>query len=231
VTDLHGAPERLSRPAREDAARIRDMPAPRRSGGLAGRVMRWIFRWPFKLVLAGAYRAGFRPLQLTFLSLAANVVIGWLLLSGRRLVPGILLVPAGLFDILDGAIARLRGEESRFGAFLDSFLDRVSDVILFGCLYWSLSAQHDRLAAGLALATLVISLSVSHIRAEAEDAGVSLSEGFFQRLERYIAMIIGLMVPGALVPALVALVVLGGVTVLQRGWAAVIRVGLGDDGA
>jgi CDP-diacylglycerol--glycerol-3-phosphate 3-phosphatidyltransferase len=191
--------------------------------------MRWLFRWPFKLILAGAYRAGFRAWQLTVLSLATNVVIGWLLVSGERLLPGILLIPAGVFDVLDGAVARLRGEESRFGAFLDSFLDRVSDVILFGCLYWSLSAQHQRLAAGLALATLVISLSVSHIRAEAEDVGVSLSEGFFQRLERYIAMTIGLIVPGALLPALVGLVVLGGVTVLQRGWAAVIRVGLGRD--
>jgi hypothetical protein len=67
-------------------------------------------------------------------------------------------------------------------------------------------------------------LSVSHIRAEAEAAGVSLSEGFFQRLERYIAMIIGLLIPGALLPALAILTVLGGVTVLQRAWMALARV-------
>lgn len=188
-----------------------------------------VFAWPFRLLLAGAYRLGLRPLQLTLCSLGTNVVIGWLLLSDRRLVPGILLIPAGLFDVLDGAIARLRGEESRFGAFLDSFLDRVSDVILFGCLYWSLAGEGFRLSAGLALATLVISLAVSHIRAEAEDVGVSLSEGFFQRLERYVAMMIGLMVPGALLPALVVLTVLGGITVLQRGWSAVLRVGSGPE--
>lgn len=211
----------------DEPARVRDMPAPRESKGLAGRAMRWIFWWPFKLVLAGAYRAGFRAWHLTVLSLLTNIVLGWLLLSGRRVLPGALLVPAGLFDILDGAVARLRGEESRFGAFLDSFLDRVSDVILFGCLYWSLSGQGRSVEAALALLTLVVSLSVSHVRAEAEDAGVSLSEGFFQRLERYVAMMIGLMVPGALLPALVVLVVLGGLTVLQRGWVAVIRVGLG----
>jgi CDP-diacylglycerol---glycerol-3-phosphate 3-phosphatidyltransferase len=231
VTELHRSSGGLGRRSPEDAARVRDMPAPRRSGGLAGRVMRWLFRWPFKLLLAGAYRVGLRPWQLTLLSLASNVLIGWLLVSGERVVPGILLIPAGVFDVLDGAVARLRGEESRFGAFLDSFLDRVSDVILFGCLYWSLSAQQHRLGAALALATLVISLSVSHIRAEAEDVGVSLSEGFFQRLERYIAMVVGLIVPGALLPALLALVVLGGITVLQRGWTAVIRVGLGRDAA
>jgi hypothetical protein len=66
---------------------------------------------------------------------------------------------------------------------------------------------------------------VSHIRAEAEAAGVSLSEGLFQRLERYIAMMIGLTVPGALLPALAILTVLGAITVAQRGWSALVRVG------
>jgi CDP-diacylglycerol--glycerol-3-phosphate 3-phosphatidyltransferase len=179
------------------------------------------------VVLAGLYRAGFRPWHLTLLALLTNVLVGVLLLRGDRLVPGLLLIPAGLLDVFDGAVARLRGEDSRLGAFLDSVLDRVSDLILFGCLYWSLAGQDDVLEAALALATMVIALSVSHIRAEAEAAGVSLSEGFFQRLERYVAMIIGLCVPGALLPALAVLVVLGGVTVLQRGWTALVRVPAG----
>ncbi|HZD18959.1 MAG TPA: CDP-alcohol phosphatidyltransferase family protein [Actinomycetota bacterium] len=209
---------------REDTPRVRDMPAPRRATGLAARPMRWIFSWPYRLVLAGVYRTGIRPWQLTLLALAANIWVGVLLLRGDRFVPGLLLVPAGLLDILDGAVARLRGEESRLGAFLDSVLDRVSDVILFGCLYWSLAGQGMRLEAGLALATMVIALAVSHIRAEAEAAGVSLSEGFFQRLERYVAMMIGLPVPGMLLPALTVLTTLGGVTVVQRGWNAWTRV-------
>ena len=210
---------------REDAPRIRDMPAPRKAQGLAAKPMRWVFTWPYRLILAGVYRAGFRPWHLTLLGLATNVWIGVLLLQGDRLVPGLLLIPAGLFDILDGAVARLRGEESRLGAFLDSVLDRVADVIIFGCLYWSLAGQDLRLQAALALLTLVIAISVSHIRAEAEAAGVSLSEGFFQRLERYVALMIGLPVPGALLPALAILTVLGAVTVVQRGWAAVVRIG------
>jgi CDP-diacylglycerol--glycerol-3-phosphate 3-phosphatidyltransferase len=186
--------------------------------------MRYVFQWPFRFALAGVYKAGFRPWQLTVLALATNVWVGVLLLRGDRVLPALLLIPAGLLDILDGAVARLRGEESRFGAFLDSVLDRVSDVILFGCLYWSLAGQGHRLEAGLALATMVIALSVSHIRAEAEAAGVSLSEGFFQRLERYVAMMIGLPFPGALLPALGVLTVLGGITVLQRGWVALVKV-------
>lgn len=199
------------------------MPAPREATGLAAKPMRWVFTWPYRIVLAGAFRAGFRPWHLSVLALATNAWVGVLLLRGDRLVPGLLLIPAGLLDILDGAVARLRGEDSRFGAFLDSVLDRVSDVILFGCLYWSLAGQGNRLEAALALATMVVALSVSHIRAEAEAAGVPLSEGYFQRLERYLAMMIGLPVPNALLPALAILTVLGAVTVVQRGWAALAR--------
>jgi len=201
------------------------MPAPRKSKGVAGPAMRFVFTWPYRAALAGLYRLGVRPWQLTLASLATNAVVGWLLLTGRRLLPGLLLIPAGLFDIFDGAIARLRGEERRSGAFLDSVLDRISDMILFACLYWSLAGQGARLEAGLALASLVIALAVSHIRAEAEASGVSLSEGFFQRFERYLALIIGLLFPHALLPMLSLLVVLGGATVLQRGWSAVRRVG------
>ncbi len=187
--------------------------------------MRWVFAWPYRLALAGLYRAGVRPWQLTLASLATNAVIGWLLVTGRRFLPGALLIPAGVFDVFDGGVARLRGEEKRSGAFLDSVLDRVSDAILFACLFWSLAGQGHRLAAGLALATLSIALVVSHIRAEAEAAGLSLSEGFFQRLERYVALVIGLIVPGALLPVLGLLAALGALTLLQRGWSAARGLG------
>jgi CDP-diacylglycerol--glycerol-3-phosphate 3-phosphatidyltransferase len=70
--------------------------------------------------------------------------------------------------------------------------------------------------AALALVTLVVSLAVSHLRAEAEAAGVTLSEGLFQRLERVLALIVGLLIPGAMLPVLVALSVLGVITLLQR---------------
>ncbi|HJU57625.1 MAG TPA: CDP-alcohol phosphatidyltransferase family protein [Actinomycetota bacterium] len=211
----------------DDRTRIRDMPPPRDAEGLAAKPMRWVFTWPYRVVLAGLYRVGVRPWHLTVLGLALNVWVGILLLRGSFLAAGLLLIPAGLCDIFDGAVARLRGQASRVGAFLDSVLDRVADVILFGCLFWSLEGQGLRLEAALALATLVIALGVSHVRAEAEAAGVELTEGYFQRLERYVAMMIGLPVPGALLPALAVLTVLGAVTLLQRLWSAVTRVATG----
>ena len=203
-----------------DAPKVRDLPAPRRNESAIGPLFRTVFKWPYRVALAGLYRAGFRPWQLTALSLLANAVIGWLLTTGRFFIPGLLLMLAGLFDIFDGGVARLRGEASRAGAFLDSVVDRVSDFILFGSLFWALGGQGHRLAAAFALSTLIVSLLVSHIRAEGEAMGLSLSEGVFQRLERYVMLIIGLTAPGALLPVLVILTVLGGLTVVQRGASA-----------
>lgn len=207
--------------------KLRDLPAPRKAGGAIGPLFRTLFKWPYRFVLSGLYRAGLRPWQLTAFSLATNVLIGWLLVRGERLVPGILLSVAGLFDIFDGGLARLRGEASRSGAFLDSVLDRVSDIILFGALFWSLAGRGERLSAGLALATMIISMLVSHIRAEAEAMGLSLNEGFMQRLERYVLLMIGLIVPGALTPVLAILTILGAFTVLQRSVLAWGQLGTG----
>jgi CDP-diacylglycerol--glycerol-3-phosphate 3-phosphatidyltransferase len=201
-------------------ARIRDMPAPRRARGMFGPALGTAFAWPYRWALSMLYRAGFRPAQITLLSLATNALVGWLLLTGRRLLPAWLLLAAGLLDVFDGGVARLRGEASRRGAFLDSVFDRVSDVVVFGCLFWSLAGQGRTAAAALALAAVLVTLLVSHLRAEAEALGLSLTEGMMQRLERYVLLIVGLGVPGALLPVLAILTALGTVTVLQRSTSA-----------
>jgi CDP-diacylglycerol---glycerol-3-phosphate 3-phosphatidyltransferase len=118
-------------------------------------------------------------------------------------------------------VARQRGQSRRSGAFMDSVLDRVADMILCSCLFWRLAADGQTAAAVLALITLVVSIAVSHVRAEAEAAKVVLTEGLFQRLERVIALVVGLLVPGAMVPVLGLLAVLGTATVLQRSFLAV----------
>jgi len=195
---------------------MRDLPAPRESPSLAGPLFRRLWAWPFRFALAGLYRIGARPWHLTLLSLLGNVVVGWLLVTDRHFLPGILLLPAGLFDIFDGSIARLRNEESRLGALLDSVIDRIADAIVFGALLYSLVGQGRTTEAWLALAALVVSLLVSHLRAEAEAAGLKLPGGLFQRLERYLALMVGLTAPGALLPALAVLAALGALTALQR---------------
>ncbi|MHB8513261.1 MAG: CDP-alcohol phosphatidyltransferase family protein [Actinomycetota bacterium] len=178
----------------------------------------------FRIVFAGPWRVTLRLLlwlrvtgdQLTFASLALNIAIAVMLARGMRFLPGILLLPAGLLDIFDGSVARARGTSGVRGAFMDSVLDRASDAAVLGALYLSLGWQGKTLQAGMCLAALGISLFVSHVRAQAECDGVKMGEGLFARLERYVALMVGLTQPHALVWALGALVVLGGITVVQR---------------
>lgn len=206
-----------------EAPRVRDLPAPRKNESAAGGAMQRLFAWPYRAILAFLIWTGIRPWQLTLLSLVLNVLSGWQILAGNWLVAGFLLLAAGLCDVFDGSVARHRGEAKRSGAFMDSVLDRVSDMILFSCLFWNLAAKGETWQAALALVTLIVSLSVSQIRAEAEAVGVRLTEGLFQRLERFLALLVGLLIPGTMPVVLVVLAVLGALTVLQRGFTALTR--------
>jgi CDP-diacylglycerol--glycerol-3-phosphate 3-phosphatidyltransferase len=182
-----------------------------------GPLFRWVFQWPYRVALAGLYRTGLRAWQITILSLVVNVVVAWLLLTGRRLVPGLLLLLAGILDIFDGGVARLRGEESKKGALLDATVDRLSDGIVFGAVFLAEATIHgNELTAAMALVAMIVSLLVSHVRAEGEAAGIQIAEGSVQRLERYVVLVLGLTIPGALLPALVLLAALGLVTLVQR---------------
>jgi len=211
-----------SQPIREapQVPRVRDMPAPRRNQSAAGGAIQWVFQWPYRAILSFLLWTRIRPWQLTALSLVFTIATGALILASLWFAAAWALLAAGMCDVFDGSVARQRGEARRSGAFMDSVLDRVADMVLFACLFWNLAARGDQLLAALALVTLIVSLSVSHVRAEAEAAGVTLTEGLFQRLERVVATILGLLVPGAMGPVLVLLAALGALTVVQRGWAA-----------
>jgi CDP-diacylglycerol--glycerol-3-phosphate 3-phosphatidyltransferase len=206
-----------------EVPRVRDLPAPRKNESAAGGTVQRIFAWPYRAILAFLIWTGIRPWQLTMLSLLLNILTGWQILTGNWLVAGLLLFVAGLCDVFDGSVARHRGEAKRSGAFMDSVLDRVSDMILFSCLFWNLAAKGETWQAALALVTLIVSLSVSQIRAEAEAVGVQLTEGLFQRLERFLALLVGLLIPGTMPIVLVVLAGLGAFTVAQRGFAALTQ--------
>lgn len=221
------------RAPREPTPRVRDLPPPRKNPSVTGPLIGRLGVWPYRVILAGLHRAGLRAWHLTLLSLLTNLAVGALLVTGRRILPGLLLIPAGLFDVFDGALARLRGEVSRRGALVDAVNDRISDAVVFGALVYSLLDRGSTAPAAVALAALVASLFVSHIRAEGEAAGLDVSGGLFQRLERYLALILGLAIPGALLPVLALLTALGAVTALQRTavvWRQLPRPGEGRSG-
>lgn len=207
--------------APREVQRVRDMPAPRKNQSAAGGAIQWTFQWPYRGILAFLLWTRVRPWQLTAASPVLISLSGVFIISGDWFVAGWVLLAGGLCDVFDGSVARHRGEEKRSGAFMDSVIDRVADAIVFSSLFWTFAQRGDRLEAVLSLLTLIVSLSVSYVRAEAEAAGVRLTEGFFQRLERFLALMVALIIPGMMLPMLVLLATLGTVTVLQRAFLAV----------
>lgn len=145
-----------------------------------------------------------------------TLTLGSSLILAHDLVLGALcLLPAGLLDMLDGIVARSRGQSSSFGAFLDSVFDRYSDSVILLAIAWNLGNAGQTTGVILALASLVGSLLISYTRARAEGLGVSCHHGLMERPERLILLFAGA-VSGLIVPVLWVLAGLTHLTVVQR---------------
>ena len=137
---------------------------------------------------------GVNPNILTVIGVSINVGSGVLFGMGEFFWAGIVLIVANLFDMLDGNVARLSGRVTPFGAFLDSSLDRLSDMVAFlGIIvfYASNTPQHSLLNVFLAGLGMVGSVMVSYTTARSENIGVKSNVGFLQRPERVVLLIIG----------------------------------------
>lgn len=160
-------------------------------------------------------KAGITPNALTCFGFAMTLAVAWVLSSGRFFLGGFLVLLAGAFDFLDGALARATGRSTKFGAFLDSTLDRFSDAALFlGLLafYASQGSYHQIVLIG---AALMGSLVTSYTRARAEALGLKEEVGIFTRTERIILLAIGLIV-NQMIVVLWIIAVLSNLTALQR---------------
>src|SRR5579871_3619380 len=136
---------------------------------------------------------GISPDLLTFIGLIFNGIAGAIVGSGALLLGGGALLLASAFDMLDGAVARATGKSSRFGAFLDSLVDRYSETVVFvGLIVWFLRDGNTMLVVVSAVA-LAGSLLVSYARARAEGMGLECEVGFLQRPERVILLAAGML--------------------------------------
>src|SRR6266508_5237780 len=134
------------------------------------------------------------PNVLTVIGVSLNVGCGLLFGFGLFFWAGIALIVANLFDMLDGQVARLSGRVTRFGGFLDSSLDRLSDMVVFVGLmifYARITQFHSTLNVFLAGAGLMGSVMVSYASARAESLITKCDVGFLRRPERVVLVIIG----------------------------------------
>ncbi|MFC1966174.1 CDP-alcohol phosphatidyltransferase family protein [Chloroflexota bacterium] len=171
---------------------------------------------PVVLLLA---KTNLAPNVITWFGFLISVGAAVLIVTEHLFAAGFVVLFAGFFDMLDGALARSTNRTTQFGAILDSTLDRLADAgPLLGILILYAREQlvTEVLIVGLAL---VGSLTVSYIRARAEAAGLDCQVGLFTRAERVVILAVGLLLSQinyALIIALAVILVLSFITVSQR---------------
>lgn len=154
------------------------------------------------------------PNQATLIGFAVTAVAGGVIPFHPR-TGGVLIITGGLFDMLDGILARNTERSSIFGAFLDSVLDRYSDGFLFiGTAAYCVRADVGY-AALISLGCLMGAFATSYTRARAEGLGLEGHVGLIERAERTVLLVFGLL-SGWLIPVLWVLLILTNVTALQR---------------
>jgi CDP-diacylglycerol--glycerol-3-phosphate 3-phosphatidyltransferase len=158
-------------------------------------------------VARGLASLGLRPNQLSCLGLVSSAIAAGAFAADQRRAGAVCLALAGALDILDGAVARISGQVSPFGAFLDSVLDRYSDLLVLAgivFLFTRLGRLEDVVGTLLAVVGTVM---VSYTRARAESVGVDCRVGFMERGERLLVLILGALLD--LLPPAVWVVALG----------------------
>lgn len=167
-------------------------------------------------------RSGVTPNQITIFGVAVQGVVSYLIVVDRLLVAGLVLIAAALLDTVDGAVAKAHGLTSRFGALLDSTMDRLSDALVFLPIAWLYLADptperaEEQWVAALALVTLVLSFLVSYTKARAEGLGFDCNVGLIERAERLIIMMVALIFSALLPLALATLALASLFTFAQR---------------
>jgi CDP-diacylglycerol--glycerol-3-phosphate 3-phosphatidyltransferase len=155
--------------------------------GAIGRVC----YYPLRLIIAACVRLRIHPNLLTFTGVLINGTAGAALAYGNFLTAGVIMVVANIFDFIDGKVAMESGNESRFGAFWDSVIDRFSDLALsvgLICLYSSLGRTDYVLITSIAM---VFATMTSYTRARAESLIDKCKVGFMERPERIVLFMIG----------------------------------------
>jgi len=172
-------------------------------GAAIDRIVRW-------LALSRIH-----PNVLTFLGLVINIVAAYLFAAGSFRWAGVVVIGAGLFDMVDGRVARETNRVTRFGGFFDSVLDRYSDLaLLMGLLVYYASINRFFYVVLTAI-VMTGSVMVSYTRARSENTIPRCKVGFLERPERVVLLIMGALFD-RMAPVLWVIAVLSNLTVIHR---------------
>ena len=177
--------------------------------------LRRLFKGILDPIGAFLNRLGLTPNAITLLGLAGTTLGAYFVSQGNMSLGGIVLLVSVLVDALDGTMARLRGESSDFGAFVDSVSDRYAEFITFGGLLYYFLSQENYPGVTITFAATAGSVLVSYVKARAEGLGFEAKVGLLTRVERYIVLI-PLLIFNQPFLASVLIAILGNVTAFQR---------------
>jgi CDP-diacylglycerol--glycerol-3-phosphate 3-phosphatidyltransferase len=168
-----------------------------------------------RLIVRGLALSKINPNVLTFLGLLINMVAAAFLAAGSFRIAGFVIIFAGLFDMVDGRVARETNRVTRFGAFFDSVLDRYSDLgLLVGLLVYYGTINRSSYVV-LTAVVMTASVMISYARTRAENIIPTCKVGFLERPERVVLLIIGALFD-KMAPVLWVIAVLGNLTVIHR---------------
>jgi len=179
--------------------------------------LRLWFKWVLDPLGGFFNRLGLTPNMMTMLGLIGNTVGAYYLALGDMWTGGLLVLLMTPIDALDGTMARLRGESSDFGAFVDSVSDRYSELIIYGGLLYHFLRLGEPLGGMLVFGAAAGSVLVSYVKARAEGLGYEAKVGLLTRVERYLVLAPAL-VFNQLYIGLGIIAVFANITALQRIW-------------
>ncbi len=166
-------------------------------------------------IVNGLALSKIHPNVLTFIGLVINIFASWLLAVGAFRQAGLVIIGAGLFDMVDGRVARQTGQVTKFGGFFDSVIDRYSDLaLLIGLLVYYGNINRP-IYVVLTAIVMAASVMISYTRARAENTIPQCKVGFLERPERVVLLIIGALFD-RMAPVLWVAAILGNLTVVHR---------------
>jgi CDP-diacylglycerol---glycerol-3-phosphate 3-phosphatidyltransferase len=171
--------------------------------------------WIIRQIVAALSFFGVNPNTLTFIGWLINILAAVFLAHGKFFTAGLIVLGAGLFDMLDGRVARETGKVTLFGGFFDSVLDRYSDLSLLMGLLVYYGTINRPFYVILTAAAMTASVMISYTRARSENTINSCKVGFLERPERIVLLIIGALFD-RMAPALWVIAVIGNLTVAHR---------------
>jgi CDP-diacylglycerol--glycerol-3-phosphate 3-phosphatidyltransferase len=179
--------------------------------------LRLWFKWVLDPLGKFFNALGLTPNMMTMLGMIGNTVGAYYLARGELVTGGLFVVLMTPIDALDGTMARLRGESSDFGAFVDSVSDRYSELIIYGGLLYHFLTLGEPLGGLLVFTAAAGSVLVSYVKARAEGLGYQAKVGLLTRVERYLVLAPSLVFQQLYI-GLTIIAVLANITALQRIW-------------